>query len=209
MGKLENCGICRAPVLELDGQFELLQPYYVASGDPAPEVLGEVHTHCLATSPHGAAWARWRLRHFTGVRGYEIAGIAEDWTILQDRRRRSLVALRGDGASIAVDRTDAPATSCAGGGCLSLASDYHLSIDDPQFIAVIQHELTSQRRVPLATIVDHLGIRDKLQWPAVLDAGEYVFSRPLRRDWTSTSVSARMHHELFLPQVVLGAWRAL
>jgi len=34
MGDLENCEVCDRPVLELEGQLEILQPYYAESEDP-------------------------------------------------------------------------------------------------------------------------------------------------------------------------------
>ena len=209
MGNLENCEVCDRPVLELEGQFEILQPYYADSSDPAFELAGWVHTPCLVGSPLSAPWVDWRIKHFSGARGYQIASKAEGWTILHDRRRRALFAFHANGASISADRSEAKMTACAGGGCLSVERDSHLTINDREFITTVQQELVIKKSVPLAKIVDKLGIRDRLQWPEVLSSGEYRLTRQLRRDWSPTSFSARLHHKVFLPDIVLAAWRTL
>lgn len=209
MGDLENCEVCARPVLELEGQFEILQPYYAESEDPAFKLAGWVHTLCLASSSLGASWARWRTQHFSGARGYEVASEAEGWIVLQDRRRRALIAFHTDGASVAAEHGNATIMPCPGGGCMSVERDAHIAFSDREFVAGIQQELTTARSVPLSRVVDKLEIRDKLQWPAVLESGEYRFSRQLQGDWSPRSFAARVHYRKFLPEVVLSVWNTL
>jgi hypothetical protein len=209
MGKLEDCRVCGRPVLELDGQFEVLQPYYAEPGDPALEIAGWLHTPCLAGSEYRQRWVRWRIKHFTEGRGYEISSDVGDWTVLRDRKRRSVLAFHKDGASVASTRSDARVTPCEGGGCIGVERDAHITIEDPEFIASIQQELTTQKQVAIAKVVDQLQIRDRLQWTGVLEAGKYMFSRTLRGDWNRRSFSARAHYQLFLPSVVLATWQIL
>jgi hypothetical protein len=196
-------------VLELDGQFEILQPYYAESDDPALEIAGWVHVLCLASSPFRGTWVQWRIGHFTEARGYEIVDDRDGWTILHDRRRGEIVAFHVDGATVDAARAEGQAGRCDGGGYLWVERDSHLTIDDPAFVAAIQLELRAKQRVPLARVVDQLGIRDRLYWPAVLDSGEYVFSRQLRRDWGVRSFSARVRYQKFLPDPVLAVWNTL
>ena len=209
MGELEKCRICRRPVLELEGQFEILQPYYLPPGDPALEISGWLHTTCLANSEHGKAWARQRVNHFTGVRGYEVVHDTDDWTVLIDRRRRALLAFHRDGGSIVAENIEARVTPCDGGGTVEIERDSHLTLDDPAFVASLQQEITKQKRVPLAKVVDHLEIGDRLQWPGILKTGVYVLSKKLRGDWTRRTFSARVHYEEFLPEAVVAAWNSL
>lgn len=65
MGKLPRCSVCKGSVLELEGQFEVLQPYYSNEPSPAQETAGWCHSSCLVDSPHSATWMKWMLEHFT------------------------------------------------------------------------------------------------------------------------------------------------
>jgi hypothetical protein len=53
--KAPSCSICKLPVLELEGQFEILQGYYAESDvdHPAIEIAGWCHSPCLSSSEHG------------------------------------------------------------------------------------------------------------------------------------------------------------
>jgi hypothetical protein len=208
MGTLEHCPICQQPVLELEGQFEVLQPYYARPGDPELTLFGEVHTVCLAGAPQRASWVHMLLRHFTEDRGYDTAGETDGWTVLCHRRLRESLAVHASGASIDV-QADAKISACAGGGTINLECDYHLTLPDRESIAALQCELTKHQRIPLARVVESLGIRDKLQWPGILNTGEYVLSRQLRRDWSVTSIAGRMHYQMFVPDPVYALWKRL
>jgi hypothetical protein len=71
MGRMPSCELCQLPVLELEGQFELLQPYYAPSDeDSASAIVGTCHTTCLAASPHHTKWVEWTVAGFLR-RGYE------------------------------------------------------------------------------------------------------------------------------------------
>jgi hypothetical protein len=209
MGKLDDCPMCGKPVLELEGQFELLQSYFTDEDDPATQIFGEVHTTCFAASPHGATWTRWRINHFSTVRGYAPVGARDGWTVLTHPRLREVLGFHDSGASIAANHRDRDLALAEGGGSLLEESESHITLADPEFTRSIQEELLDKNALPLRRITDHLGISDRLYWPDVLTTGKYVFSRQLRREWSPRSFSATVRYLKFLPEVVLEAWRAL
>lgn len=72
--KLRRCVGCGLPVLELDGQFAMLDSYYLDGGGPLLESSGEWHAACLAASGLSEAWFEARYRNFVQVRGYRELG---------------------------------------------------------------------------------------------------------------------------------------
>jgi hypothetical protein len=114
-----------------------------------------------------------------------------------------LIAFSAAGGSVTARHPDGQYSPCSGGVSLLVEQDSHLAIDDPEFIASIQAELETKKRVSLSLVVDRLGIREKLQWQPVLDTGEYVFVRQLRRDWTGASFSAQIRYRKFIPSILV------
>jgi hypothetical protein len=208
MGSLERCSICGDAVLELEGQFEMLQPYYADPAHPAAELAGEVHTTCLTATPQGPVWAGWRIASYL-ARGYAVTVEAAGWTVLRHVRLKELIAVHRDGASAVASQKDTGLATCDGGGTLIREREANLTLEDTAFIAAVQRDLEQSQHVPLSRIAQHLRIQDRLCWRAVLDDAEYRFSRPLRRYWSSRSFSAIARYRKFLPDVVLNVWKAL
>ncbi|HEY0191086.1 MAG TPA: hypothetical protein VGC42_08185 [Kofleriaceae bacterium] len=207
MGTIDRCEICDLPVLELRGQFELMQPYFAGLDEEPLELIGEVHTKCLVSSEHRERWVRTSVQHFSGVRGYAIVRTERDWTIMRHARLREVLAFHVSGESIDLPARQIKASPVDGGATIPRESDYHMTIDDREIVAELQRELTAAGKVPLAELVDALGIREKLYWPDILQSGVYAFPRQLRGDWSSTSIAGRMQYRQFIPDVVLEAWQ--
>jgi len=210
MGTPETCKLCNLPVLELEGQFESLSPYIDGSQDnPAAFALvGEIHTKCLIASPYGPQWHTWHLQHFK-VRGYKTLGVAEGWTVLGTPRTRDRFALHEHGASVGLERTQTLGRARDGfARARVIATDTHITIQDREYVAGVQARLAKEKEIPLAVLVDHFGIRDKLLWPDVLETARWVFSRRLRRDWEEAQVSAEWHYDIGIPEVVVEIWAA-
>jgi hypothetical protein len=210
MGILERCKLCELPVLELEGQFESLTPY-VDNPDEDREafaLVGEIHTKCLVESVHGKRWTEWRLKHFRG-RGYDVVGVVEGWTVLATPRTRDRYALHESGASVGLEpgtKLKQPRDGFA--RAPTIKNETHISLGDRAFVADIQARLAKDKQVPLAELIDHLEIRERLYWAGVLDNARWVFSRRLRRDWSPTNVSAEIHYDIGVPQAVADLWNA-
>lgn len=209
MAKLENCSICGEPVLELEGQFELLASYLPGLDDDALTLSGEVHTSCLIASPMRAAWALAKIDYLQSTQGLALLSQQHGWTILFHSRLRELVAVHDDGVSVEIAGNGAPCTPCEGGGRIKVECDAHFSFSDRAFVSTVQTELTSKKRVPLSLFVDELGIRDRLHWPDVLKTGYFEFSRQLRRDWSAVQISGRLSFHRFVPEPVFQAFKQI
>lgn len=64
---LPVCFICKSPVLEIAGQDQILQPYYLnSSSDKALQsgAIGHCHSKCLIESEWGEHWAKTRIEYF-------------------------------------------------------------------------------------------------------------------------------------------------
>ena len=199
-------------MLELQGQFERLSPYYAESGDDpdAFELVGEVHTKCLMDSPHGQRWAQWTIHHFTVVRGYKQRPAADGWIVLGFARTADVMAVHERGATLGMDRGQGNLKKVEDGYRLLVTeTETHISLGDRAFVHDVQEQLASDHAVPLAVLVDHLGIRDDLFWPGILEKGAWTFSRALRRDWSPTQVSAGFRYEVQISAAVAIAWNEL
>src|SRR5262245_54584477 len=102
---MNSCTICGFPVLELDGQFENLEPYYAESDHPAAELIGECHSSCISNSEYGQTWYEWRIRGYVTGRGYRVAGEIDGWSVLVHSRLAELFALHIDGCSVGAERS--------------------------------------------------------------------------------------------------------
>src|SRR5512143_1364321 len=78
-----DCKGCGLPVLEIAGQFENLDSYFIEGGQPDPATSGEWHTVCLIASPIGATLNAARLRNYREVRHYETVAELPEWTIIR------------------------------------------------------------------------------------------------------------------------------
>lgn len=206
MFKFARCGICERPVLELDGQFEILQPYAVAPDEELQLIAGEVHTKCLVSSELRQDWSRTKLRCGT-LQGDEIVEQIDDWTILRDRARQTILALHVDGESIDLPATKCKTSRAPGGVTIELERDYYMQLDDRDLVRELQRELDEAKSVPLAKLVDALALRDTLRWPDVLDTGALTFSRKLLDGWTSWTIGARVTYRRFIPEAVIEGWK--
>lgn len=191
------CTICRLPVLELDGQFENLEPYYLVPGEPAAALVGECHSVCLERSPHGPTWYRWRRDGYASGRSYVIAAEGDGWTVLRHRRLRALLAFHELG------------TSLAAGLVLDVDEEFELALDDEAVIAEIKTGLRAVGRFPIARVIEALGIADRMRWPESLQDAVFEHDAALEEDWAPGVVAMRARYKKFLPPVVAAVWRTL
>jgi hypothetical protein len=183
MGTLDSCSLCGLPVLELDGQFEHLEPYFAPdftfdAGHPAAKVAGECHSTCLARSEHGQTWSEWRVRHFSTVRGYRLVAEQGGWSVLVLARRQELLAFHVDGSSAAGERpAKHPGSRVVEGGVLvPVEEEWNLAHPDVAVIGELQAHLASEGEYPISRVLDALGIAGLLRWPQALEGAMFMFA---------------------------------
>lgn len=208
---MNSCTICQRPVLELDGQFENLEPYYAESEHPAADLAGECHSWCVASNAYGRVWHEWRVRNYTTIRGYRIAGVEDGWTVLLHRRHAELLAFHTSGFSVGAERSKQPGREkkITGGVLLAVDEEFNLALNDSQLIDDLKVHLKKDRRYSLMAVLSALGIADRIQWPQALDDGFFVFDAKLQREWTDMALSMRAQYFKFLPTAVAEHWKNL
>ena len=87
--KHADCTGCGLPVLELEGQFERMQPHEIENRELPAEQSGWWHTACLIASAAAPVWAAARQHTYRTVRGYELIAEVDGWIVLHHARRRS------------------------------------------------------------------------------------------------------------------------
>lgn len=111
--RLPTCVACAQPVLELDGQFDKLDSYLIECGSPPEGSDGWWHVACLRASDLGATWHDARIRNLVDVRRCERVAESARWTVLRDRRRKTLAVGRtGELVELSIGRKGLRPRAC-------------------------------------------------------------------------------------------------
>ena len=81
--ELSSCVACKLPVLELEGQFDKLDSYFLGDDGPPEESAGWWHLSCLRVSDVGRAWQAARLRNYRDVRKFQIVAELPGWVVMR------------------------------------------------------------------------------------------------------------------------------
>jgi hypothetical protein len=195
---LSTCVSCGRRVLELEGQFAKLDPYFVHDGAPPLDTAGHWHAHCLAASPVAPAWYAARLRNHCEVRGYQPIAELAHWTVVRHARTNAVVAFGRAGELVSVDHR--PGRRVEGGIVYPVReSMYNLELEDAAVIGEIQRGLEADGTYPLTAVLDALGIGQLVVHPVALEGGVFRLAPALRPYWSRTAVSARAEYGVFVP----------
>jgi hypothetical protein len=210
MGRLPSCSGCSALVLELEGQFEVLQPYYSSEPNPAREIAGWCHSSCLIASPHRATWTRWMLEHFTGVRGYAEAGVFDGWHALQSRRHAEMLAVHENGGSVSIDVSVLKRAKRVDGGLLlPIQQEMNLEFAERDVVDLIKSKLESEGAIAIVEVLSALEIGDRILWPQALVDARFVDSKKLRRHWGVRHIVVDAHYAQYIPAALGDGVRSL
>lgn len=202
--KHADCTGCRLPVLELEGQFEHMQPYEVQNAELPPEQTGHWHTSCLIASPIGAAWATVRLRTYESVRKYAVVEKLAAWTILAHAQgdkiaigsTGELINLTGIGSKKKKQARKAP-----GGRVFPKVDEgYNLDLKDSAPIDAVRAGFASEGAFPLLTLYELLGAADKVHHPEAL---ERAVISSIRETTSRHFITMRVEYGVFVPDELL------
>jgi hypothetical protein len=195
-----TCKACGAVALEVDGQFEKLDSYYLEDDGPPPESAGYWHTSCFVNSGYGPAWHDVRLRNHIGVRGYTIVVSEGDWTVIKHPREKETLALSRRGEFVSLTYPPGKPRSVAGGSIYRrVDKEFHFKDDDEELIQKIQESLLATKTFPILAVFEAFEIANRILHPEALRDSHIHFTRELRRYWSRTSVSARWEYGVFVP----------
>lgn len=203
------CTICQLPVLELDGQFENLEPYYAEADDPAAELAGECHSSCISTHEFGHIWHEWRLRNYSTVRGYRVVAEQDGWSVLVHARHAGFLAFHTSGFSVVSEpRTKSGNETIVNDGLLvPIDDEFNLRLDNREIIDELKSGLIRDQKYPIPKVLSMLGIADRIKWPQALGGAVFVLDSKLQREWTSTTLAMRAHYQQFIPAPIVQFWR--
>jgi hypothetical protein len=178
-----SCKGCSKPVLEIKGQFESFDSYFLDDDGPLMESVGEWHSTCFSANPNGPGWRDVQLKNFIEVRGHRLIASTERWSVIESPRTLDRFALSSQGGSVYrhEDR------------------EYNLELEDLDVIRVVQDSLLSVKTFPILSLVEALGITDRLHHPEALEGGLLHYERAFQREWSDDFVVARWEYGVFIP----------
>jgi hypothetical protein len=199
--KLSKCKSCGLPVLELEGQFEKLDSFFLTEDMPA-ETAGMWHSRCLVETDAeiAKAWYVARLSNFRDVRRYEEIATLERWTVVQHARTRETIAFGLDGRSLGLSFVGKPRRATGGAVYRIVEEKHNLDLDDESVVASVQQGLSNDGTYPVLALIEALGLSERIVHPEALDRGALHFERALTRHWGKHFVSARMEYGVFVPE---------
>jgi hypothetical protein len=195
------CPSCGLRVLELEGQFSLLNSFYINNDSPPAETAGWWHARCLAESDVATLWYEARLRNFRDVRRYQTVAEYAQWTVMQEPNRKKLLALGRRGQVLSLSRGRRKRVRVTDGGCIYSKTEemFHFELGDVDLVHSIQEQLLSYGRYPLLDVLNAVGIADKLIHHEALEHGAFLFDKQLYQDWNIRSTSAGVEYGVFVP----------
>lgn len=200
-----QCTFCELPVLEVKGQFQKLDSYYLRQDDPLRDSVGYWHTSCLVQSPFGAAWHGLRLRNHVSVRGYQLVAQIHDWSVVRNAQTTEHLAFSASGEFLSL-KFPAGRIRRQGKGSIYRVEEpeYNLHLQVPSVIEAVQAALTSVKTFPVLALFEVLGITDRILHPEALESSLIHLSRSLVRDWSASCVAARWEYGVFIPAELDG-----
>lgn len=198
--KAPVCRMCQKTVVELNGQYELLDSYYLDGPSSLDGTWGEWHLSCLRASPYGRRWNELRARNHLEVRSYEKIAELDSWTVLKNRRTFETLAFSIHGELLGLTFSGVRLRRVDGGSVYAdLYEQFHLELDDADVIQQVQARLASAKAFPILSLYELLGIADRVVHPEALEGALFHWQRDLANKWTRSSVSMRCEYGFFVP----------
>jgi hypothetical protein len=198
--KAPTCRMCEETVLELNGQYTVLDSYYLGRESSLADTWGDWHLSCLHTSPHREGWYEARLRNHLDVRGYERLVDIGKWTVVRSRRTAEAIAFSKDGDILDLNISGDRLRRVGGGSIYSdLFEQFHFELEDAEVIRAIQEGLTAAKTFPVLAVYELLGICSRMVHPEALEGSLFHWKRGLANQWSRNTVSMRCEYGFFVP----------
>lgn len=196
-----RCTGCGLRILELEGQFSVLDSLYISNGSPPEASSGWWHARCLAESDVASVWCEARLRNFRDVRRYHTVAEYALWTVLREPNRGKLLAFGRDGQILSLSRGQRERVRATAGGSIYPKTEerFYFEPEDIELVQTIQQQLVSSGSYPLIDTLKAMGISDKLVHAEALEYGLLRFDERLQPDWDARSVSVGVEYGVFVP----------
>lgn len=206
---LQRCCFCQLPVLELTGQSDFLDTYYLQAQDEAlaAHAYGACHVRCLLASPWGSFWARRRAEQHHHTRGQPIVGRVVAYTALRNINTGSTLIFADSGQFWSLADNQLNQVQPATGGVVVRHDhrEYNLHLAGfADVAAAIRAELLVAKRFPLPRLIAMLGISEQMIHPDMLAKGELRFERGLQQFWLGDSLTIHMSYAEFVPDEVFA-----
>jgi hypothetical protein len=202
-----DCAFCSRLVLELEGQFEVLQGYLLEPGSPPDIPDGACHLACLLKSTWGPFWGERRARHLEQIVRRELVAQRDGRRVYRDPRNRNWVAVAATGEMMVWPfGSERKARRVSTGRLISVEQEYNLELPPEmrELVAEVQAELTRTKSYPLWRLIEQLGLADVMVHPEALADGKLVYDRSLRGDWSATWLAVRMRYAHLVPEEVIA-----
>ncbi|MEO1373922.1 MAG: hypothetical protein AAFW70_06310 [Cyanobacteria bacterium J06635_10] len=204
---LENCFICKRPILELEGQFDKLDTFLLEETDAAYQeaAFGWCHTRCLSTSKWGEFWSERRIWHMTEVMGFKKIDNIDNLTAIRNPNTGTVTVIQNNGVTFHLKSSytlDYKKKS-PGGILLPISEEMNLELDNSTLVQEIKDTLVKTKSFPLIELVKSLELEDYLLYPEAIADGAIQFDKALKREWIGNWISALAVYDQFVPQAVI------
>lgn len=207
----QKCFICGKPVLGIDGQDVVLDTSHLsiesasATKILADEAFGSCHIKCLSESEWGKLWYQNLINYLERVRGYEVLRTLKDHTVMVDHSNSIFPICSHYGYLFTLRLKDFTEIHKSNDKvCIATGSNINVRVDNREnWYAIFSQERASQKPFELLSLIESLGVSDKLIEPDVIS--EIIISHDMLEKydvkdtkWLSMFVS----HEKSIPDEV-------
>lgn len=160
---LDLCIFSQQPVLELRGQFEKLDTYYLEKKDELfrKKIYGSCYSAAMKKSEWGALWYKQRMQYARKM-GYRVMSMAGNHCVVD--QGQALEVYYADGTRAYLGRDEIPQS----GNHITINQHYNLELNDVARVAAIREKLEQEGSYPLWKLIEHLGVQDQILEPAQL-----------------------------------------
>lgn len=170
---LNQCIFCKRPVLEIRGQFEKLDTYYLNKEDELfqNKIYGSCYSAAMKASKWGAAWYKKRLEHAKSM-GFRVIKIASNHCVVD--RGQAWESYYTDGRKLSLGKDELHQAS----GLMQIKQNYNVELEDTAFVTKVRAALESEGSYPLWNLIEHLGVADQILYPELLKNGRMLKQNP-------------------------------
>ena len=163
---LNQCIFSKQPLLEIRGQFEKLDTYYLKKEDELfqEKIYGSCYSKAMRASKWGAAWYKKRL-DYTREMGFRVVKIAGRYCVVD--RGQAWEVYYADGRKASLGKDELHQAS----GILKVKQNYNLELEDIAFVKRVRVILEKKGSYPLWDLIEQLGVANQMLQPEHLKDG--------------------------------------